>query len=148
MGSFFAFFIGGFIFFFIFKLISSSKLAPKGRNSQYIRTKANYTTPRDKYGNFYDPYTGARHKRKSMDADHIWPYSKGGPNADWNIIYTHKSVNRSKGNKISPYYISKGFFKNKAMRKNIKTSTKFGASVGIGSEILKHIDHNNIHDLM
>lgn len=144
----FGWFITGFVIFFVFKLILSSKLALKKRNSQYIRTQANYTTSRDPYGNFYDPYTGKRHKRKNMDADHIWPYSKGGPNADWNIFYTHKSVNRSKRDKISPFYMGRGFFRNKAMRKNIKDSAKFGAGAGISEEIFNNINHHHISDVI
>jgi len=83
-----------------------------------------------------------------MDADHIWPYSKGGPNADWNIIYTHKSVNRSKRDKISPFYMGRGFFRNKAMRKNIKDSAKFGAGAGISEEIFNNINHHHISDVI
>ena len=140
--SFFIIFVLGFVVFFILKLFFSAKSAKKGRNSKYIRSEADYTTPRDQYGNFYDPYTGQKHKRKSMDADHIFPYSKGGTNADWNVIYTHKSINRSKGNKISASHMAKGFYHNKKMRKSIKDATKFGVGAGIGDVIIDHLNNN------
>ena len=106
------------IFFFMFLLGGSS-----GSKKNYRKNGLDNAN-RDAYGNIYDAYTGKRHKAKNMDADHIWPKSRGGSNADWNMAMTHKSVNRSKGNKIDPTAMAKGYGKNK----NVRTSAKAAAA--------------------
>lgn len=95
-----------------------------------FREEALRVAKRDRYGNIQDAYTGKYHKAKSMDADHIYPYSKGGANAAWNSAMTHKSVNRSKGDKISPKYMAKGYANNSEAKKKAKKAGIGAAVVG------------------
>ena len=47
-----------------------------------------------------------------MEADHIFPLSKGGSNSAWNSAMTKTATNRSKGAKIQPVTMLKGYGRN------------------------------------
>ena len=47
-----------------------------------------------------DPYSGKHYRVNDMDVDHIWPRKYGGPDASWNLVFSGRSENRSKGAKI------------------------------------------------
>jgi len=55
-----------------------------------------------------DPYSGKHYRVKEMDVDHIWPKKYGGPDKSWNLVFSGKSENRSKGAKIDTRII-KGY---------------------------------------
>ncbi len=115
--------IGFGVLLFILFLFGGSS----GSKSNYRKNGLN-TARRDNNGNVQDAYTGRYHKAKNMDADHIYPKSRGGSNSDYNIAMTHKSVNRSKGNKIQPIRMTKAYVKNENVRKSAKAATA-GASI-------------------
>jgi len=93
-----------------------------GSSKNYRRTALN-SAKKDQYGNVQDAYTGRYHKAKNMNADHIYPQSRGGSNAEYNLEMTHKSVNRSKGNKIQSGRMAKGYTKNNEVKKSAKAAT-------------------------
>jgi 5-methylcytosine-specific restriction endonuclease McrA len=56
-----------------------------------------------------DPYSGKHYRTKNMDVDHIWPKKYGGPDAPWNLVFSGKSENRSKGAKID-HRVIQGYY--------------------------------------
>ena len=106
----------GIIIFIIFLFGSS------GSNRKDYRKTALKSGNRDQYGNVQDAYTGKYHKAKNMDADHIYPRSRGGSNAEYNLAMTHKSVNRSKGNRVQPKRMIKGYAGNNEVKKSAKAT--------------------------
>jgi hypothetical protein len=55
-----------------------------------------------------DPYSGKHYRVKDMDVDHIWPRKYGGPDASWNLVFSGKNENRSKGARID-HRVVKGY---------------------------------------
>lgn len=124
------FWIAGIVFFLLFLFGVKS-----GSKSNYRKNGLDGAT-KDKYGNIQDAYTGKYHKKKNMDADHIYPKSLGGSDADYNIAMTHKKVNRSKGNKIQPTQMAKGYSKNKNIKKSAKAATAAAAIAAAASSFI------------
>jgi len=111
-------------------LTGSKSSGSKSRSTseqQKFRKQALSNAKRDPYGNIQDAYTGQYHKAKNMDADHVFPHSKGGSNSEWNSAMTHKSYNRSKSDKIRTADLAKGYSRNKQVRSNAKKAATVGA---------------------
>jgi hypothetical protein len=84
-------------------LLSSSAAHAEGYRAmamKYVVKKA--------WGWVKDPYSGKHYRVNNMDVDHIWPKKHGGPDASWNLVFSGKSENRSKGARID-HRVVKGY---------------------------------------
>ncbi len=112
---------------------STQKRTRSTSEQRRFRKAALENAARDKYGNIQDIYTGRYHKAKSMEADHIFPHSKGGPNAAWNSAMTHKKYNNAKRDNIRTADLAKGYSRNKQVRNTAKKAAAVGAMAAIAS---------------
>jgi hypothetical protein len=74
-------------------------IASSASYAGYRATALKYVV-RKCWGWVKDPYSGKHYRIKDMDVDHIWPRKYGGPDASWNLVFSGKSENRSKGARI------------------------------------------------
>ncbi len=96
-----------------------------------FRQRALDNTPRDAQGRYRDAYTGKYHNKKNMEADHIYPYSKGGSDATWNSAMTKTATNRSKRAKIQPITMLKGYGRNAEVQKVGGGVAAGGVAIGV-----------------
>ncbi len=102
----------------------------KAKRSSTFRKDTMAVTKTNSKGQYKDAYTGKYHDAKDMEADHIMPFSKGGSNSSWNGAMTHKSINRSKGAKVQPGRMIRGYANNKEVQKASGKAAIGGTALG------------------
>jgi len=63
-----------------------------------------------KRGGWYEcAYCGKKIRWSDAHVDHIWPRSKGGPDAEWNLVVACPECNLKKSDKIG-WHQAQGYF--------------------------------------
>jgi len=94
---------------FILLLFIGTLVSTTAIQAEHYRAIALKYVIKKSWGWVQDPYSGKHYRVYDMDVDHIWPRKYGGPDQSWNLVFSGKSENRSKGAKID-YRIIDGYY--------------------------------------